>query len=226
MFEKITDKYLSILARDKLKTYYKEQGLDLKEVEKMALKDIANNLDKISDGLEKKNAVLEIQNKKQEDLTLYYESQGLDPDDLKNKNILFDIAYNLQQTNEGLTKRNEVFTTRLIKHELENARLEKENIDINQRMAIQKNNVAMFKKTLDKQYENNSKDKSIKLMEDALIAHSKPLDKDKSNAGLVVDTLINNWVEEGKKHIAVVDNINVGLKNVGKVQENIIEKFR
>ena len=146
----------------------------------------------LSNYVKGKLKISEAENKKNEGLKNYYESQGIEPE-LKDKNILFDIAYNLQQTNVGLEKKNEVFIQRLLKHEVENVNLEKENKDINKRIDVQKHNIEIFKKTLDTYYEENmareefEKEEHLKVIEDTLTAYSGPLGKDKNNIGLSVE---------------------------------------
>ena len=187
----------------------------------------------LSNYVSEKLKISEAKNEKNEGLKNYFESQGLDPE-LKDKNILFDIAYRLQQTNADLEKKNDVFVKRLLEHEIENINLEKENKDINKRIDINKNNIDIFKNTLDNYYEENKgkeeldKDGHLKIIENTLKAYDGPLGKDKNNIGLTVEALVNDWLEEGKTHSLVMDNINDGLKKVckSKGDENVVEMER
>ena len=185
----------------------------------------------LSNYVEGKLKISERENKKNEGLKNYYETQGLEPE-LKDKNILFDIAYNLQQTNTKLEKKSEVFIQRLLKHEVENTSLEKENKDINKRVEAHKHNIDIFNKTLENFYEENknkeelSKEDHTKIIDDALEACNGPLSNDKINMGLSIEALVNDWMEEDKAHNLVMNSINVRLQDASKSDENVIEMER
>lgn len=219
MFEFIKDAYLKRFTSEQLKNYYAEQGINMKKASKLIKQ------------LEKKNKVLEVEKtsieskgKMVEDVKDYYESQGIEPQ-LKDETFLEYVASNLQKSSDNLEVESENIKNKLAEYELESEKLQKESKSLNKKIEVQKHNVVLFKKTLDKQFE--IKDLDSKLIDGNILkADCKRPEKALKGVGSIVGTLQNGLIQEGKRHIGVVSNIDNGSKTVSKQQEVDFESTR
>ena len=200
--EFIKNIYLKYITGDQLKNYYAEQGINMKKAIKMI-----KQLEKKNKVLQVEKTMMETNNKMAENVKEYYESQGLGPQ-IKDETFLEYIALNLRKSSNNLEMESENLNKKLAKCTLESISLKKESIGLEQKIEVQKHNVLLFSKTLEKQ-------EDIKLLEAVMEANCECSDKNIEAIGSTIKGFGSECLKDGIEHTSVMNEFNINLKKLG-----------